>query len=374
MTGSLPPEQARSANSLDTIDLGISEALNRAAQAVVRSKYILDTAATQFRPAILERDLYDGGYGPTNPLCFLQRIIPFAYTLERSHDKVFARVPTENTIGCSWRWRRSSLDDAEREKCREKVDNEEDLHSGRIDDASYIWVKPLGLIAPHEGKNRVDFFRGEGIDSIPAKVSEWGYVEPSRITLYSVKDHAFEATWAVLDDRWVELVPHPGWTLPLMAAYGAKTEKPWPATFPTPADVLLALFDSPRGNSPLGDPDHKNATVIDLDTIKAIDDFQSERVRVTVHDLKDVKIDHRLWQCALAGVLVALALLALLPERWSDARILSGVLLGAAGCIGMVPYLFRCITVSRRGLSRVEFLPIDRCPKKAGRKFRRELG
>ena len=65
MTGSLPPEQARSANSLDTIDLGISEALNRAAQAVVRSKYILDTAATQFRPAILERDLYDGGYGPT---------------------------------------------------------------------------------------------------------------------------------------------------------------------------------------------------------------------------------------------------------------------------------------------------------------------
>lgn len=374
MTGSLPPAQDRSTSSLDTIDLGISEALNRAAQAVVRSKCILDTAATQFRPAILERDLYDGGYGPSNPLCFLHRIIPFAHTLERSHDQVFARVPTENTIGCSWRWRHSSLNETERAKCRERLDDEAALLSGRLDDASYIWVKPLGLIAPHEGKNRVDFFRGEGIDSIPAKVSEWGYVEPSRITLYSVKDHAFEATWAVLDDRWVELVPHPGWTLPLMAAYGARTEKPWPATFPAPADVLLALFDTPRGNSPLGDPDHKHATVIDLDTIKAIDEFQSERLWATVHDLKDVKIHHRIWQYSLAGVLLALALLALLPEHWSDARVLSGVLLGAAACVGMAPYLFKCITVPRRGLSKVEFLPSGRCPKKAGRRHRRELG
>lgn len=366
--------QTHSNDSLQTIDLGISDELNRAAQAIVRSKCILDAAAAQIKPAILERDLYDGGYGPSNPLCFLHRIIPFAYTLERSHDKVFARVPTDNTIGCSWRWSRNSLDDAEREKCREKLDNEAALLSGKIDDASYIWVKPLGLIAPHEGKNRVDFFRGEGIESIPARVSEWGYVEPSRITLYAVKDNSFEATWAVLDDRWVELVAHPAWTTPLMAAYGVKTEKPWPASFPAPADVLLALFDSPRGNSPLGDPDHKNATVIDLDTIKAIEEFQGERVQATVHDLKGVKIDPRIWRCSLVGVVAAIALISLLPESWSDARILCGILLGAAGCAGMLPYLFNCITVPRSGLSKVEFLPADRCPKKAGRRGKRLLG
>lgn len=370
MTGSLLPAK----DTVETIDLGISQNLNRVAQDVVKSKAMLDAAAAEFRPSMLERGLHDGGYGPAEPLPFLHRIVPFAYTIQRPDDTFFARVPTTNTIGCSWAWHRGTLDDAEKLKRRHALDNNSALLAGTLNEAVYYWIKPLGLIAPHEGKNRVDFFRGEGLESIPAKVTECSYAEPGRVVLYAVKDHAFEATWAVLDGRWVEPVNNPNWTVPLMAAYGAKTELPWPETFPAPADVMLALFDQPRTNSPLGNPDHDHATVIDLDTIKAIDEFQSESVRATVHDLKDVRIDPRIWQYSLAAVVAVISLMLLLPEQWTDARMLCAIVLGAAGCAGMLPYLFHIITVPRRGLAKEQYLPRERCPKNAGRKSRRLLG
>lgn len=374
MTGSLPTIKGQIGESLGSIDLEISTSLNRAAQAIVRNKSILDAAAADFGASMLARDLHDGGYGPAEPLPFLHRIIPFAYTMVRSGNPVLARVPTANTLGCSWRWRRGNLDDSEKAECLRALDNEAALLDDTLDETSYAWIKPLGLIAPGEGKNRVDFFRGEGIDSIPAKVAEWTYAEPSRIALYSVKDHAFEGTWAVLDGRWVEAVHNPSWTNPLMAGYMVPIEQPWPKTFPAPADVMLALFDDPRVNSPLGNPEHEYATVIDLDTIKAIDDFQNEKLRTTVDDVKGVVIDPRVWQLSIVGVLSAIVLLALLPERWADARIICGTLLGAAGCAGVLPYVYNIITVPRKGLSKDQYLPPERCPKNTTRQGKRHLG
>lgn len=374
MTGSLPTTNDQPCELLVAIELEIPASLNRAAQAVVRSKTILDAAAADYNASMLARDLHDGAYGPAEPLPFLCRIVPFAFTLERKGAPVMARVPTANTLGCSWRWRRSHLDDTERAKCRAELDNEPALLDGTLNDASYAWIKPLGLIAPGEGKNRVDFFRGEGIDSIPANVSEWTYAEPSRIALYSVKDSAFEATWAVLDGRWVEPVANPSWTNPLMAAYGVATEQSWPKTYPAPADVIQALFDYPRFNSPLGNPDHKRFTLIDLETIKAIDEFQNERLRATVHELKGVRIDHRVWQGSILGVLASIVLLALLPERWVEARIACGILMGAAGCFGVLPYLSNIITVPRTALAKEHYLPRERSPKSAGRQGKHHLG
>ena len=191
---------------------------------------------------------------------------------------------------------------------------------------------------------------------------------------HAVIDKAFEGTWAVLDGRWVEFVPHPSWTIPLMAAYGVPIENSWPKTYPAPADVLHALFDDSRLNSPFGNPEHDNATVIDLDTIKAIDEFQVEPQRTTMSDLKGVKIDHRVWQFSIVGVLSALVLMILLPAQWVEARIACGILMGAAGCAGMLPYLMHIITVPRSGLAKEQYLPPERCPKNAGRQGNRKLG
>lgn len=360
--------------TIEQIDLGISTTMNRAAQAVVKNKTLIDAAVAEYDAKMLAGDLHDGGYGPAEPFPFLHRIVPFAYTLERSNSPVLARVPTANTLGCSWKWRRGSLDVAEKAKCRAELDNEAALLNGTLDTASYAWIKPLGLIAPGEGKNRVDFFRGERIESIPAMVTEWTYAEPDRIVLYSVKDSAFEATWAVLDGRWVEFVPNPSWTSPLMDAYGVSIENPWPKTVPAPADVLQAMFDTARFNSPLGHPVYGHVTVIDLDTIKAIDEFQAEPQRTTMTDLKGVKVDHRVWQLSIVGVLSALVLMILLPAQWVEARIACGILMGAAGCAGMLPYLMHIITVPRSGLAKEQYLPPERCPKNAGRQGNRKLG
>ncbi|RMO08904.1 hypothetical protein ALQ48_200013 [Pseudomonas coronafaciens pv. zizaniae] len=53
-----------------------------------------------------------------------------------------------------------------------------------------------------------------------------GGVEPARITIYRIQVSAFSATWAVLDGRWVENIPNPSWTLPLMKAYGVRGPVP----------------------------------------------------------------------------------------------------------------------------------------------------
>lgn len=366
MTDPSPPINRQTGESVELIDLAVSENMIKAAQAVVRNKFVLDEAVEDFGASMLARDLHDGAYGPAEPLPFLHRVVPFAYTMERVSGPRPARVPTANTIGCSWKWRSRRMKSAQKAKCRTDLDNDTALLDGTLDDASYAWIKPLGIIAPGEGKNRAGFFRSEGIESIPANVSEWTYADPSRIALYVVKDSAFEATWAVLDGRWVEAVAHPSWTKPLMTAYGVATDKLWPDDFPAPAEVLMAFFDSPRVNSPLGDPEHRYATVIDLATMTAIAEFQEERESTTVHGLKAVQIDCRVWQFAIAGFLAAIMLLALLPQDWTEAQVITGILLGAAGCAGMLPYLMNIVTVPRGGLSKEQYLPRERSPKNCG--------
>lgn len=159
-----------------------------------------------------------------------------------------------------------------------------------------------------------------------------------------------------------------------MAAYGVAIEQRWPESFPPPSEVVLALFDSKRVNSPLGNPEFEHATVVDLDTIRAIEEFQREPQRATVHDLKNVKIDHRVWQFSILGVLASIVLLVVLPERWADARIITGILLGAAASVGVVPFLLNVITVPRNGLAKEQYLPREKSPKNTDRPGNRLLG
>ncbi|MPQ69488.1 hypothetical protein GC387_23040 [Pseudomonas sp. MWU12-2323] len=254
------------------------------------------------------------------------------------------------------------------------MDNPSALVAGTLNNASYSWIKQLGLFAPGEGKNRVDFFREEGIDSIPAKVYERAYPEPNRIVIYSVKKNGFSATWAVLDGRWVESVQNPSWTLPLMNAYGVKTNSTWPREFPAPEKVQLAFFESRGVTSPFGNPEFGNAHVVDLDTIRAILAFQDEPEKATIHDLQLVKIDPRVWKYSLAVSLPSCALLVALPNAWAEARIIAGIVFGMAACTGLLPYVAPIITTPRHGLAKKQYLPLERAPKYGKRTGRRMLG
>lgn len=360
------------------LDTGVTDDLNCAVQAIVRNKYLIDCAVGDHGASMLARDLHDGGYGPHEPMPFLCHILPFYRACERVDDGTptfeCALVPTRNTLGCSWRWRRKSLSGDEIESCRDKLTDFAAMSNGEVDDATYAWVKPLGIFAPSEGKNRVDFFREEGIEAIPARVFEWTYPEASRVKIYDVKKGGFSGVWAVLDDRWVEPVPNPSWTLPLMRAYGAKTAERWPANFPEPEQVQLAFFQNPGTTSPLGNPDFGDVPVADLHTIAAIQEFESQPVRITTFELRDVKIDHRVWAFSLAAALIACVLLGALPPQWSDARVIAGIALGSALAVGVMPYTVPFLTTKRGALAKGSFLPRSQAPKAAHQTTRRSLG
>lgn len=369
----MPDSTVGPTESLQPVLLGVSDAINRAAREIVRTKSILDKAVGSQGAAMLCGDLHDGAYGPAEPIPFLQRILPFGYLMEEVAPYQPALVPTANTLGCSWKWCRNDLNDQKAQEQRERLDNHQALLDGTLDPATYHWIKPLGIFTPGEGKNRVDFFREEGIKSIPAQVSEWTYLEPHRIVIYSIKSSAFTATWAVLDGRWVENVTNPDWTLPLMTAYRVKTTERWPASFPAPQAIMLALFERDGFNSPLGNPEFGSQPVVDIETIRAISEFQDELVEAKVCDLKQVDVDPRIWMFGLLGVLLSCSMMFLMPAEWLYGLVGAGVVLGASACAALLPSELPVMT-RRKRLEKEQYLPQEKSPKWAGRTTRRYLG
>lgn len=365
------------AASAGTFETGISDKLTQTVHSIVYSKYVMDCAVKDHGATMLAPNLFDSGYWPLDPMSFLGRILPFSLTCERTDDGnphyQYALVPTANTLGCSWRWRGKHLEPEKAEQMLKQLTDFDALTREEIDQAIYCWIKPLGIIAPSEGKNRVDFLRERGVTSIPAKIFEWTYPQPERIVLYTVKESAFEATWAVLDDRWVESVEHPSWTVPLMAAYGVEL-KVWPDAFPRPEYIQRAFFQPSGVTSPLGHPDWGTAAVVDLDTINAIHSFQEEAVITTVFELKETRIDHRVWQLAIAVALTAGIAVAALPESWVEIRVLAAMAFGAAVMGGALPYLAPFVKTRRKALRKSSFLPRDRAPKEPLQRIWRQFG
>ncbi|WP_409286874.1 hypothetical protein [Pseudomonas guariconensis] len=359
-------------------ELKVSDRLNKAAQLLVHNKYLLDRVAKHQGGKMLAGDLFDSGYWPHQPLAFLAKILPFFHTCKTIDDSTAAdqpaAVPTANTLGCSWSWSRCYLDQAEIERRHDELSDFGALERGTLNTASYHWVRPLGLIAPAEGKNRVDFFREHGTPTIPALIRERTYADADRIVIYTVKQSGFTGTWAVLDNRWVEVVHYPHWTLPLMEAYGAKSAV-WPSNFPEPETVHRAFFQHSGTTFPLGHPDWGRHPVVDLATIEAIREFRNEPVRATVFELNDdIKIDHRILLITALIALVAGVVMGILPEAWMEARIFAGMVLGAAVMAGMMPYMIPFVRTRRKFLDKGSFLPGDKAPKNGGRTTTRHLG
>jgi hypothetical protein len=345
------------------IDLGVSDAMNLAAQRLALNKFIMDKAVKDHRATMLARDLYDGGYGPHEPSCFLRRVLPFFFMSTRTSSSRPALVPTANTLGCCWRRNMKTFDADDVPAMVARLTDANKLLDGSLDTTSYAWIKPLGLIAPFEGKNRVDFLRGQGIDYIPAHVTEYSYPCSDRLSLYSIKVNGYSATWAVLDGRWVTNVENPSWTAPMMEAYGVGVSASWPSAFPAPELVMQALF-GPRGTTTaLGHPDAPDEPVIDLDTLKATEAYLREPISTTVTGLSNARIDPRFWLITACLSLLGLLGLAIAPDAWDTFRLAAAMVFSGAATAALLPFGPTIVLTQRRYVTKHPFLPLDRSPK-----------
>ncbi|MHB9409652.1 hypothetical protein [Pseudomonas amygdali] len=357
------------------LDLGLSEKMSRAAQELVRNKFHLDLLASERNAKMLVGELHGGGYGPHEGPCFLAMVVPFYRAGDRVEKHVFAVVPTAHTLGCNWKWRHRHLDQDEVNRRVEELSSTEALLAEKLNPATYTWIKALGLFAPGEGKNRVDFFREEGIDNIPAKVFERDYPTPDRIELYRVRKEGFDETWAVLDRRWVQKVAYPTWAVPLLNAYGVALEQRWPSVYPAPEKVQLSFFERPGNTSPNGCPDliGKDPT-IDMDTLKARTEYQQEEMPCTAFDMKYTKINPLILKLGGMGVVVGIVSLGVSPDSWVEYKVAAGMLFGCSMMAMIMPFTVPFITTQRRNVERQLPLALERAPKYQARLGKRFLG
>lgn len=338
-----------------------TDQLGVAVRSLVTNKYIMDKMVAEHGTAMLAGDLHGGGYGPHEPLCFFRLVFPFV--ANDAKQPFFALVPTAHTLGCSWAWRKSQISEEKAHQALKETQDVAALISGDIDPVIYHWIKPLGLICPSEGKNRVDLTRESGINTIPARVRERDYPDAARIKIYSVKFAGAEEPWAVLDDRWVQRIAHPRWALPVLVAYGVKFTSRWPSNYPSLHTVAMA-FDQTLvyETSALGHPDYPNQSTVDLDTVAAEGNFANEGVVCAGFELRGVTIKPRVWLTAVITATVGTLALGMIPNEWISLKVAAGMGLGAAlGAIAL--FVSPVFSTSRKRLKKAHFLPPERAPK-----------
>ena len=344
-------------NTLEMLPALPSAALAFAAKNIVRNKHEMDKAARTTRATLLCNELWDYDHSPKLPMEFLAVVVPFLTISAQKEKPIFARVPTALTLGCSWKWGNEHLDEDKAQKIIAQLNSDENLQTGMIDPASYYWVKALGLIAPGEGKNRVDFFRERDISSIPARVTELAYPAADRIKLYKVESGQFSATWAVLDGRWVQPVKHAAWCLPLLQAYGVTLEN-WPAAYPAPASVQAALMDEQAQRLIRNEPDARPFLtrphgLIDLDYVRGKEQHEADEIECALSDVETISIKADYLVIAGAACLipaVGLSMIAALPEVPETLSYVAHglmVILGAGLAAAAIPML-KIFKIERR--------------------------
>lgn len=228
----LPDPDRRVFSPLAEIHPQCSSLQRASAERVVRSKHALDdTLRTEDR---------------LDPLEFIRGSLPFA---SFSDDPPWsALVPSELVIGCSWRYGPNpggGLSDSQRHARRASALKPEMADPHCQDHAEFAFIRPLGLFAAHEGKNRVRLLRAFGDPLIPALVSPMDYPDPSRITRYIIPVAARMIVLLVLDGRWLARPEHYSQFAPILDAYGVATMS-WPRDFPSARDVLAACVHVPH--------------------------------------------------------------------------------------------------------------------------------
>ncbi|UZJ61198.1 hypothetical protein OKW98_05605 [Pseudomonas sp. KU26590] len=150
---------------------------------------------------------------------FLYRIAPFLKTESVNSSYTIASVDPSFVLGASIAWKPDDVKSEKLDKLLEFFSGNPD--SMGLETAEYIWVKPLGIIWAHEGKNRVALMHRHR-RMISAKVREETYPAPERMKLINAPK-SNRSTFALLDDRYIQLLPSPQTSSTLLSAYGVKT-------------------------------------------------------------------------------------------------------------------------------------------------------
>ncbi|MFC7287430.1 hypothetical protein DBR37_09065 [Herminiimonas sp. KBW02] len=178
-------------------------------------------------------------YGTIDAYSYVHALLPFFRSpRERSKESADykALVSPEITIGESWKWTPESEtkehNDAVVRASFNALVEEKSSHA-----ASYTLIPKLGLVLAAEGKNRVALFRKLDLP-IPALVSDQDYPDAKRIRLIYLD----RATFAILDDRYVQRLASPELTRIILEPYGVKVEKVWPESYPS-LERIFEAFD-----------------------------------------------------------------------------------------------------------------------------------
>lgn len=309
------------------LDEGVPLEVRHAVTALVMEKDLADRFAqgTRDERELIERCGFPHGEDGTS---FFREIFPFCGTWEPIGPSALRQVPLAVTIGHSWRWQPAHIAPEDRAALLDRLLS---CTEGR-ERAEVCWIVPLGLFLAHEGKNRVAFLRGEGASHYPALTTPYDYPAAARLQLIQATGPHGDEWWAVLDDDSIEPLTYPGWSLPVLTAYGVRTVQGWPACFPSYGSVrdeVAHRRDRPR---PLVGPP------VSLKSLLAKEAKQEEIVSVSLMDLQDVRLK-RHWKRALAALSAAFLVggLAVQPTLHDFSPLSAGV--GAMVVLGVMLFV-----------------------------------
>lgn len=257
--------------TLTSLDVShLSAEMISAAQNFASLKFDIDMLGRS-RPKDIPEDLHGpmngGEYGPHFASSFFTAVIPFFPRSKESQEATVYEVPVRHALGCSWRWWpdcKSSTKDAP--EIRTHI-----LSSYGVSSTAYTWVHELGLCLPSEGKNRINFCRHHGIETLPARVYVEHYPAADRIEIFNLSVAGGRDVWAVLDNRYVQKVSHHTHALALLRAYGVKVSEVWPEDLPP---VYTVLQHAPKcTNDSLF-----HRSVIDLQAVQQQLDKQAQKL------------------------------------------------------------------------------------------------
>jgi hypothetical protein len=314
-------------------------AVAAAAIGLVAIKHQLDVLARSDTGTPIVEQLFPDWRGDRSidPWSFAKEVLPFFWyarstkLIEPEGGWYKALVPTEVVIGQSWRWTPTDLDNAKQIKVIDTTFSAfETSKPGRpgTECAQYCYIRPLGIVLAHEGKNRVALFRKRALPHIPALVSDEDYPIAERVRIFEMP----EACLAVLDGRFVERVGALVLVRGLTEAYGVQVEKEWPADFASLDRVLVDLNDARLRES-------YKPYAADMDKLRLDAVCSNTEVEVTLLDVEAVQLPP-MKTFVKGGTILLILLLAMRPAAaWPDLQILISAITGALGMLLTVPLL-----------------------------------
>lgn len=182
-----------------------------------------------------------------SPDTYMRRLLPFLFWEEEaSPTKYSALVPVEIAIGASIKGLPHHI--KEKDVPERIAQYRENKASGAA--ASGTYIPALGVYFAHEGKHRVAFMRHHHEPLFQAEVDNLPYPSPDRLKIVTSRACS-ELRYAVLDNRYLQVLLAPHTTQQILSSYGVKTTR-WNQleNIPSEAGVYRAVCDRQLFASP----------------------------------------------------------------------------------------------------------------------------